>query len=110
MTPRPHRYAGPPIPNLATHFAVLAGILFGWILIMAASARFMPLSDEYLAIGPEHAIVANLPSGARILRTGRHSVAVRMTGGAPGKSLYDAGAWLVLPALANGCLALRNRK
>jgi len=68
----------------------------------------MPLSDNYLAIGPEHLIVEGLPSEARILRTGNHNVVVNMISGQVGKSLHVAGAWLVLPALANGCLALRK--
>jgi hypothetical protein len=95
--------------RLATHAAMLVAILFAWFLAMAASARFLPLSSEFLAIGPEHRIVENLGPEARILRTGNHTVVVNMTAGQAGKSLYVAGAWLVLPALANGCLELSKR-
>lgn len=95
--------------NVITHVAILLAILTGWFLALAASARFLPMSSEYLAIGPEHGIVENLGPDARILRTGNHMVVVSMTGGAAGKSLYAAGAWIVLPALANGCLAFTKR-
>lgn len=87
---------------------MLVAILLVWFLTMAASARFLPVSDNYLAIGPERSIVENMPEEARILRTGNHTVVVNMTGNQAGSSLYGAGAWLVLPALANGCLALRQ--
>lgn len=106
----PPRRARPHAPGIAGHAALLAAILLVWFLAMAASARFLPVSDDYLAIGPERRIVGNLPSGARILRTGKHSVAVNMAGPDAAKALYSAGAWIVLPALANGCLALRRRQ
>lgn len=109
MTSVPLRRAEPHARRIASHAAVLAAILLVWFLAMAASARFLPVSDTYLALGPEHRIVGNLPSGARILRTGNHSVAVNMTDPDAAKALYSAGAWIVLPALANGCLALRRR-
>jgi hypothetical protein len=95
--------------RLATHVAMLVAILFVWFLAMAASSRFFPVSSEFLAIGPELRIVENLVPEARILRTGNRTVVVNMTGGQAAKSLYAAGAWIVLPALANGCLALRSR-
>lgn len=95
--------------NAITHAAMLLAILFGWFLALAASARFLPMSGEFLAIGPEYRIVENLGPEARILRTGNHMVVVNIAGGEAGKSLYAAGAWLVLPALANGCLAFRKR-
>ncbi|KJS21188.1 MAG: hypothetical protein VR78_00440 [Hoeflea sp. BRH_c9] len=95
--------------NVTTHVAMLLAILSGWFLALAASARFLPMSSEFLAIGPEHRIVENLGPEARILRTGSHMVVVNMTGGEAGKSLYADGAWIVLPALANGCLAFRKR-
>jgi hypothetical protein len=109
MTSVSHRRAAPQATRIASHAALLAAILFAWFLTMAASARFLPVSDDYLAIGPEHRIVGNLPSGARILRTANHSVAVNMTDPEAAKALYSAGAWIVLPALANGCLAMRRR-
>jgi hypothetical protein len=104
----PHSRSRLATRKIATHAAMLAAILFVWFLTMAASARFLPVSDTYLAIGPERSIVDNLPAEARILRTGNHSVVVNTTGDQAGKLLYDAGAWLVLPSLANGCLALRR--
>ena len=98
-----------PVRKLAGHLGGLVAILFVWFLTMIASARFMPLSQDYLAVGAERRIVENLPPEAQILRTGSHTVVVTMSGDQAGKSLYAAGAWLVLPALANGCLALRQR-
>ncbi len=104
-----HIRSGSTTRTFANHVAMLAAILLVWFLTMAASARFLPVSDNYLAIGPERSMVENLPVTARILRTGNHVVVVNMTDGPGGKSLYQAGAWMVLPALANGCLALRER-
>jgi len=109
MTSLPLRRAAPHALGIANHAVVLAAILFSWFLVMAGLARFLPVSDAYLALGPESRIVDNLPAGARILRTGNHSVVASMNGDQTGDALYDAGAWIVLPALANGCLALRGR-
>ena len=110
MTSRTRSHIGSTARKFAAHVSMLAAILFVWFVVMAASARFMPVTAEYLAIGPEHRIVENIPPEARILRTGNHSVVVNMTGAGAGKSLYAAGAWIVLPALANGCLALRKQR
>ena len=109
MTSLPPRRITPFALRIANHAVVLAAILFGWFLVMAGLVRFLPVSDAYLALGPENRIVDNLPAGARILRTGNHSVVASMKGDQTGNALYDAGAWIVLPALANGCLALRGR-
>lgn len=109
MTALLPRRTAPFTLRIANHAVVLAAILFGRFLVRAFSARFLPVSDAYLALGPENRIVDNLPAGTRILRTGNDSVVASMIGDQTGKALYDAGAWIVLPALANGCLALRGR-
>lgn len=109
MTALPPRRTAPFTLRIANHAVVLAAILFGLVLVMAFSTRFLPLSDADLALGPENRIVGNLPAGTRILRTGNHSVVAAMKVDQTGNALYDAGAWIVLPALANGRLALRGR-
>ena len=40
--------------RIANHAVVLAAILFGWFLVMAGLVRFLPVSDAYLALGPEN--------------------------------------------------------
>ena len=94
--------------KLTGHGLVLLAIVSGWILVMAGSARFLPLTENYLAIGPGRAMVDNLPEDAGLLKTSSRSMVVNMAGSDAGRLLYAAGAWVVLPALPNGCLAVRK--
>lgn len=91
--------------RLVRSLAVLVALLAGWIVAMAVvTALAGPLVPAVIVIGPTAA--AGLPEGAGMLGGGPRRVIV--TGEAPHfvRSLYASGAWLVLPALRNGCLDL----
>ncbi len=93
--------------RLARSLAVLIALLAGWIAAMAVvTALAGPRVPAVIVIGPTAA--SGLPEGAGMLGGGPHRVIV--TGEVPHfvRSLYASGAWLVLPALRNGCLDLRN--
>ena len=94
--------------SIASRIGTLGGILLVWFSLMILSARFLPVTAQYLVIGPELRIIDDLPPDARIMRTGNRTIVVNMSGPNAGRQLYAAGAWLVFPALANGCLALRS--
>ena len=91
--------------RLARSLAVLIGLFAGWIAAMAiVTALTGPLVPAVIVIGPTAA--AGLPEGAGVLGGSPRRVIV--TSEAPHfvRSLYDTGAWPVLPALRNGCLDL----
>ena len=81
-------------------------VLIGWIAVMAGVMRFSDAAPGALVILPPQDLVANLSIEAGIL--GRSALSVTLASRQPGlaESLYDAGAWLVLPAGLTGCLPL----
>jgi hypothetical protein len=85
---------------------ILIAIPAGWFaVIIAATAAFGPVGPAVLVLGPD--IPARLPEGAGILRAGNGRTVVTAPDAAFVRRLYANGAWVVLPALRNGCMDLR---
>lgn len=107
MTTEPGSAGSSLARKLSLHGALLALLLFSWFLFMALVMRFAEVTPAALVVAPQTEILDNAAPGIRLLRGGDNVFAV--TGGRPGYvgALYEAGAWVVLPSLRNGCLDLR---
>lgn len=83
--------------------------LFIWLAgLVGLTAAAAPAGD-YWAIGPRRALFAALaPADAALIRESAAGLIVRGGGAATVRALYAHGAWLVLPAAAGGCMALRR--
>lgn len=85
---------------------ILLGIVSGWFTLIAiATASLGPVGPAVLVLGP--GVPARLPEGAGILRANAGRTVVAASDAAFVRKLYAHGAWLVLPALRNGCMDLR---
>lgn len=87
---------------------ILAGLVFGWFATMASVMLTTEIAPAALVIAPDAGLLGRLDDNTRLLKGGRRTFVLTST--APGyvRDLYGAGAWLVLPALRNGCLDLRT--
>lgn len=85
---------------------ILVGIFAGWFaVIVVATVALGPVGPAVLVLGPD--VPARLPEGAGILRAGNGRTVVMAPDAAFVRTLYTHGAWIVLPALRNGCMDLR---
>lgn len=93
---------------LTRRLLILVGLVAGWFATMAAVMLVTEVAPAALAIAPDSSLLGRLEDDARLLKGGRHVFV--LTSERPGyvRQLYGAGAWLVLPALRNGCLDLRK--
>lgn len=84
--------------------AWLSGLLFAWFGAMAAIMLLAEPAPAALVFARDIRALDPLSDDIRFIRGG-NSVLV-LTSDRPGYvgDLYRAGAWLVLPALRNGCL------
>ncbi|PYB70788.1 hypothetical protein DMY87_20190 [Rhizobium wuzhouense] len=86
--------------------AILLAIVSSWFgFLVVATAALGPVGSAVLVLGPH--VPARLPEGAGILRAGSGRTVVTAPDAASARNLYTHGAWLVLPALRNGCMDLR---
>lgn len=86
---------------------ILFAIPIAWFcVIIGATAAFGPVGPAVLVLGPD--IPTRLPDGAGILRAGNGRTVVTAPDAAFVRRLYANGAWIVLPALRNGCMDLRQ--
>ena len=83
----------------------VAVLLVGWIAVMALVMRFSDAAPAAVVIWPSRDFLANLPPVA-VMARGPGTITLRDDGPDLAKRLYDAGAWLVLPAGLTGCLPL----
>lgn len=85
---------------------ILLGIVATWFgTITALTAILGPVGPAVLVLGTD--IPARLPEGASILKASGARTVVTASDAAFVRSLYAHGAWVVLPALRNGCMDLR---
>ena len=98
--------AGRGVVRLLQTVCILLGIVAGWFAaITAATAAWGPVGTAVLVIGT--GMPSRLPEGAGILRANGTRTVVSASDAASVRNLYAHGAWLVLPALRNGCMELR---
>lgn len=85
---------------------VLLAIALGWFATMALFMLATESAPAALVVVRNVGFFENAPPDLRLLEAGDHVLVV--AAGEPGyvRRLYGAGAWLVLPALRNGCLDL----
>ncbi|RKE85265.1 hypothetical protein [Rhizobium sp. AG855] len=94
------------VAKLLKRGAILLAIVAGWVGVLAvATAALGPVGSTVLVLGPH--VPPRLPEGAGILRAGTGRTVVTAPDAASVRNLYAHGAWLVLPALRNGCMDLR---
>ena len=82
-------------------------VLVVWIGLMGIVMRLSDAAPGAVILFPNAGLLENLPQNAPIL--GMNQVALTLanrTGLA--RDLYEAGAWLVLPAGLTGCLPLTS--
>lgn len=87
-----------------TSFA-LAVVFVSWIAVMAGMMRFTDAAPAAVVLFPSSALMAQLPEETSILELSRLRLTVANVTDTT-RALYDAGAWLVLPAGLTGCLPL----
>lgn len=80
-------------------------VLIAWIAIMAVVMRFSDAAPAAVVIFPTAALLAALPGDTGVLGLNRLALTVANRPDTT-RNLYDAGAWLVLPAGLTGCLPL----
>lgn len=99
--------AGRGVVGLLRRVSILLGILAGWFAVLTvATAALGPVGSAVLVIGPD--MPERLPEGAGILKANGNRTVVSAPDAAFVRSLYSNGAWLVLPALRNGCMDFRR--
>ncbi len=88
---------------------VLLLVFVGWIATMAVVMRFSDAAPAAVVPWPTRHFLINLPTQASILDV--NGLAITFANRPElAKELYDAGAWLVLPAGLTGCLPLSKRQ
>jgi len=84
-------------------------VLTAWIALMALVMRFSDVAPAAVILFPSEALMSSLPEGAAILEL--NGAALTLANQPElAKNLYDAGAWLVLPAGLTGCLPLTRKQ
>ncbi len=84
-------------------------VFFGWIAVMGLVMRFSDAAPAAVVPMPSKAFLRNLPPQAAILDI--NGLAVTFANRPDlAAELYEAGAWIVLPAGLTGCLPLSKRQ
>ena len=90
---------------MATRVRSALATVVGWLLLVVALTPLFPMSDTVIAIGPPEKLLRGLPEGEMVtLAAGSVSLALAVETPAQVRSLYRAGAWLVLPATRGACI------
>lgn len=86
---------------------ILVSLVLGWFAAMASVMLATEVAPAALAIAPDASLLGRLGDQTSLLKGGRHVFVLTSDETGYVRQLYGAGAWLVLPALRNGCLDLR---
>ncbi len=83
-------------------------VVIGWIAVLAGVMVVSDVAPAALVLFPSEAFIETLPAGVSI--TAETAVSVTLSSDVPGfaRSLYAAGAPLVLPAGLLGCAPLTS--
>lgn len=81
-------------------------VLTGWIAVMAGVMYFSDAAPAAVALFPADGFLANVPDDTALLARGSFWLTVSSDSEHFGPALYEAGAWLVLPAGLTGCLPM----
>lgn len=86
-------------------FAIVV-VLCGWIGLQLLIMRYTDVAPGAVVLFPADSFLSNLPEGVAVVGIGSSWMSVKSDEPGLGKSLYAAGAWVVLPAGLPGCLSL----
>jgi len=89
-----------------TWFIAVALVLVSWIGLQLGVMYFTDTAPGAVALFPSDGFIERLPADAAIVGIGNNWIAVSFDGSGLGRKLYEAGAWIVLPAGLPGCLSL----
>ncbi|MDA8586424.1 hypothetical protein N9L47_09180 [Rhodobacteraceae bacterium] len=84
---------------------VVPVVLVLWVALMAVVMRVSDVAPGAVVLFPQTSFMEVLPKSAAILGMNQMALTLANRPGLTGE-LYDAGAWLVLPAGLTGCLPL----
>ena len=85
---------------------LVVSALIMWITIMALVMRLSDAAPAALVLFPPRGFVKELPDGFAVLGYSNITLTIVSDTKDFGATLYDSGAWLVLPAGLKGCLSL----
>ena len=96
------------LSKILNPFAIIGSLLTIWFGSMITLMVVFDISKNALIIGDPAPILARLEDDARIIRVNKNSMILNSAKPGFTKNLYEAGAWIVLPALNSGCLVLNK--
>lgn len=83
-------------------------VVVGWFGLQLAVMYFTDAAPGAVVLFPNAGFVSGLPADFAVVGTGSNWVAIRSDQPNLGKTLYTAGAWIVLPAGLPGCFPLSS--
>ncbi|MDJ0826941.1 MAG: hypothetical protein QNJ16_15700 [Rhodobacter sp.] len=86
--------------------ATLVCVFAGWLAVLSLVVAVSDAAPGAVAVWPSAGFLSRLPEGAAVVGAGPLWVTVRSDLPGLGRTLYRAGARLVLPAGLPGCLPL----
>lgn len=98
-----------PSAGIFWHCTNMSLILLVWFSLSATLTLIPNFTKTALILLPNRALLANLPEETFILAWNETSAVVTSEKPDFVAELYKAGAFLVLPARKNGCLALQKK-
>lgn len=78
-------------------------LLLGWLAVLAATTLLTDTAPAHLVLFPTKAFLANLPPQTAIIAASAFTISLGSESEGAARSLYQQGAWLVLPAGLPGC-------
>lgn len=92
--------------TIRTWLGACLGVFAGWIGVMALVMVMSDAAPGAVVLLPAEGFIAALPSDAAVMDSGSFWLIVRSDAPGLGRTLYRAGARLVLPAGLPGCFPL----
>lgn len=93
---------------MITRVAQVALVVAAWLGLLALVARFSSAAPMLLVLFPGADFIAHLPQGVAVTGSSAISLTLRADDPDLAAQLYQAGAWLVLPAGLAGCVVLER--
>lgn len=100
--------AGDLLKQVQTPILIALTLVAGWFSVMLLAMAIFEPTDTALVIVRDHSILERLPTHISFTATGDNTITLRSSRPGFVTDIYKAGGMLVFPALANGCVNLRN--
>lgn len=94
------------LKNFSRVVLVVVGLVSAWIATMASAVAFFGTPEAVMVFVPRSSAINYFDQDIQLVRGGRHVLVVTSSKQHYVTRLYKSGAWLILPALRNGCLDL----